>query len=298
MTRWEHEQVLEMVDRSKEELLADLRADLTSVPGTNIVIGQPISHRIDHMLSGTRANIAIKIFGPDLYELRRIGQEVQAIAESTPGAVDVALEQQADIPFLTVKLKRQTIARYGLTIQSVAEAIETAFVGQQVSQVREGEASFDLVVRYSPSAKSNLEEIRSTLITTPSGARLPLHALAEIRKDRGPNTISRENVQRKIVVMANVAGRDLQSVVDDISDGISSELTLPAGYRVEYGGQFESAEQATRTLTVLGLLVTVGIFLLLFVAFRSGRDAFLVLSLIHISEPTRRRDSSRMPSSA
>jgi CzcA family heavy metal efflux pump len=268
---------LEMGDRSKEELLADLRADLASVPGTNIVIGQPISHRIDHMLSGTRANIAVKIFGPDLNELRRIGQQVKTIAERTPGAVDVALEQQADIPFLTVKLKRQTIARYGLTVRSVTEAIETAFVGQEVSRVREGEASFDLVVRYSPGAKSNLEEIRSTLITTASGARLPLHALADIRKDRGPNTISREDVQRKIVVMANVADRDLQGVVDDIRDSVSVELSLPTGYYIEYGGQFESAEQATRTLTVLGLAVTVGIFLLLFVAFRSGRDAFLVM---------------------
>jgi CzcA family heavy metal efflux pump len=268
---------LEMGDRSKEQLLADLRADLASVPGTNIVIGQPISHRIDHMLSGTRANIAVKIFGPDLNELRRIGQQVKTIAEGTPGAVDVALEQQADIPFLTVKLKRQTIARYGLTVRSVTEAIETAFVGQEVSRVREGEASFDLVVRYSPVAKSNLEEIRSTLITTPTGARLPLHSLADIRKDRGPNTISREDVQRKIVVMANVADRDLQGVVDDIRDAVSAELSLPTGYYVEYGGQFESAEQATRTLTVLGLAVTVGIFLLLFVAFRSGRDAFLVM---------------------
>lgn len=268
---------LEMGDRSKEELLADLRADLASVPGTNIIIGQPISHRIDHMLSGTRANIAVKIFGPDLNELRRIGTEVKVIAEQTPGAVDVALEQQADIPFLTVEFKRRAIARHGLTIQSVAEAIETAFVGQEVSRIREGEASFDLVVRYPPSAKSNLEEIRSTLITTSTGARLPLHALADIRKDRGPNTISRENVQRKIVVMANVADRDLQGVVDDIREAIEAELTLPSGYHVEFGGQFESAEQATRTLMVLGLLVTVGIFLLLFVAFRSGRDAFLVM---------------------
>jgi len=268
---------LEMLDRSKEELLADLRADLASVPGTNIVIGQPISHRIDHMLSGTRANIAVKIFGPDLYELRRVGQQVKTIAESTPGAVDVTLEQQADIPFLTVKFNRQSIARHGLTVRAVAEATETAFLGQEVSRVLEGEANFDLVVRYPEYARANVEEIRSTLITTAEGARLPLHALADIRKDRGPNTITRENVQRKIVVMANVADRDLQSVVDDIRDNVSANLSLPAGYRIEYGGQFESAEQATNTLMALGLLVTIGIFLLLFVAFRSGRDAFLVM---------------------
>lgn len=268
---------LEMAERSKEALLADLRADLASVPGMNIVIGQPISHRIDHMLSGTRANIAVKIFGPDLDELRRLGQQVKAIAEGVRGAVDVALEQQADIPFLTVKLKRLAIARHGLTVGKVAEAIETAFVGQEVSRVLEGEASFDLVVRYDPTAKDNLDAIRSALITTPTGARLPLHALADIRKDRGPNTISRENVQRKIVVMANVAERDLQGVVDDIRRGVAAEVRLPRGYYVEFGGQFESAEQASRTLLILGLVVTVGIFLLLFVAFRSGRDALLVM---------------------
>jgi len=268
---------LEMGERTKEELLAALRADLAGVPGVNVVIGQPISHRIDHMLSGTRATIAIKIFGPDLAELRRLGTQVTRIAADVAGAVDVALEQQADIPFLTVKLERGAIARYGLKVREVTEAIETAFVGQQVSRVIEGEASFDLVVRYAPSAKADLDAIRSTLITTAAGARLPLHALAEIRKDRGPNTISRENVQRKIVVMANVAGRDLQGVVDDIRRGIDADVALPSGYHIEFGGQFESAEAASRTLFILGLVVTVGIFLLLFVAFRSARDALLVM---------------------
>ncbi|MDT8320188.1 MAG: efflux RND transporter permease subunit [Xanthomonadales bacterium] len=268
---------LEMGERSKEDLLAALRTDLARVPGMNIVIGQPISHRIDHMLSGTRANIAIKIFGPDLYELRRLGKQVTGIAEDVPGAVDVALEQQADIPFLIVKLKRSAVARYGFSVREVTEAIETAFVGQEVSRVLEGQASFDLVVRYPPTAKADLDAIRATLITSATGARLPLHALAEIRQDRGPNTISRENVQRKIVVMANVAGRDLQGVVDDIRQGIDASVTLPPGYQIEFGGQFESAEAASRTLAILGLIVTVGIFLLLFVAFRSARDALLVM---------------------
>ncbi len=268
---------LEMRERGKEALLAELRADLASVPGTNIIIGQPISHRIDHMLSGTRANIAVKIFGPDLYELRRLGQQIKAIAEGVPGAVDVAMEQQADIPFLTVRLKRLAIARHGLKVREVVEAVETAFVGQEVSRVLEGETSFDLVVRYDPTAKANLDTVNSTLITTATGARLPLHALADIRKDRGPNTISRENVQRKLVVMANVAQRDLLGVVDDIRRGIAAEVQLPTGYHVEFGGQFESAEQASRTLVILGFVVTMGIFLLLYVAFRSVRDAFLVM---------------------
>ena len=268
---------LPMGARSKEALLAALREDLTSVPGTNIVIGQPISHRIDHMLSGTRANIAIKIFGPDLYELRRQAQRVQTLVADVPGAVDVAMEQQADIPFLTVEIKRAVAARHGLSVRALSEAIEAAFVGLEVSRVLEGEATFDLIVRYDPDGTADLERIRSTLITTATGARLPLHALADIRKDRGPNTISRENVQRKIVVMANVAGRDLQGVVDDIRDRIAAQAPLPSGYHVEFGGQFESAEQAAQTLLILGFIVTVGIFLLLFVAFRSARDAFLIM---------------------
>jgi CzcA family heavy metal efflux pump len=268
---------LAMGERGKEDLLAALREDLTAVPGTNIVIGQPISHRIDHMLSGTRANIAVKIFGPDLYELRRLAGRVETLVKTIPGAVDVAAEQQADIPFLTVELKRAVIARHGLSVRDLGEAIETAFLGLEVSRVLEGETTFDLVVRYDPGNAADLDAIRSTLVTTATGARLPLHALADVRKDRGPNTIGRENVQRKIVVMANVAGRDLQGVVDDIRRGIVERVPLPAGYHIELGGQFESAEQASRTLLILGLAVTVGIFLLLFVAFRSARDALLVM---------------------
>jgi len=268
---------LQMGERGKEDLLAALREDLTAVPGTNIVIGQPISHRIDHMLSGTRANIAIKIFGPDLHELRRIAARIETLVKTIPGAVDVAAEQQADIPFLTVELERATIARHGLSVRDLGEAIETAFLGFEVSRVLEGETTFDLVVRYEPDSTADLDAIRSTLVTTATGARLPLHALADIRKDRGPNTIGRENVQRKIVVMANVAGRDLQGVVDDIRQVIAKEVQLPGGYHIALGGQFESAEQASRTLLVLGIAVTIGIFLLLFVAFRSARDALLVM---------------------
>jgi Cu/Ag efflux pump CusA len=268
---------LRMGERGKDALLAALREDLTAVPGTNIVIGQPISHRIDHMLSGTRANIAIKIFGPDLYELRQIAARIETLVKTIPGAVDVAAEQQADIPFLTVELKRAAIARHGLSVRDLGEAIETAFVGLEVSRVLEGETTFDLVVRYDQDSTADLDAIRSTLITTATGARLPLHALADIRKDRGPNTIGRENVQRKIVVMANVAGRDLQGVVDDIRRAIAKEVPLPSGYHIALGGQFESAEQASRTLLILGIAVTIGIFLLLFVAFRSARDALLVM---------------------
>jgi CzcA family heavy metal efflux pump len=268
---------LKMQGRSKEELLAVLRREFSLLPGMNVVIGQPISHRIDHMLSGTRANIAVKVFGNDLYKLRRLAQEVRKVMESVRGVADLTVEQQTDIPFLTVKLKRTAIARYGLRVHDVAETVETAFFGQEVSRVLEPQAAFDLVVRYEPSALANLDSIRNTLITTESGAQVPLHALADIRNDRGPNTISRENVQRKIVVMCNVAGRDLHGVVEDIRRGVQVAVTLPTGYHIEYGGQFESAEEASRTLFILGIVVTTGIFLLLYVAFHSVRDALLVM---------------------
>ena len=273
----EMEVTLRMGERSKRQLLAALRHDLSALPGMNIVIGQPISHRIDHMLSGTRANIAVKLFGHDLYELRRIANQIKSEVENVPGAVDISVEQQADIPFLRVHFDRSAIARYGLHIEDVAEAMRTAYFGTRVSRVLEAQTSFDLVVRFDDSARADIDAIRETLITTRDGAQLPLHALAEIRYDLGPNTISRENVQRKIVVMANVAERDLSSVVKDIRQRIVDHITLPHGYHVEYGGQFESAESATRTLLVLGAVVIVGIFLLLFIAFHSARDALLIM---------------------
>jgi CzcA family heavy metal efflux pump len=268
---------LRMKDRSKEDLLAALRRELTIVPGMNIVIGQPISHRIDHMLSGTRANIAVKIFGDDLSELRAFGEQSRAAIAGIEGVVDLTVEQQADIPFLTIKLDRAAIARHGLRIRDVAEAIETAFAGREVSRVLDGQAAFDLVVRYDRAALSDLDTVRGTLVTTPGGARVPLHALADVRRDRGPNTISRENVQRKIVVMCNVAGRDLRSVVRDIRSRIEASVRLPPGYHVEYGGQFESAEEASRTLLVMGLLVIAAVYVLLFLALRSLGDAALVM---------------------
>ncbi len=273
----EIEASLEIKDRSKEAFLAALRADLSAIPGLNVVIGQPISHRIDHMLSGTRANIAVKIFGPDLYELRRIGEQVKTQAKEVQGAVDVAMEQQADIPFVLVKFRRDAIAQYGLSVREVSDAIETAFAGLEVSRVMEGQASFHLVLRFDPAVRESMEAISSTLITTASGARLPLSALAEVRKDRGPNLVSRESVQRKIVVMANVAGRDLAGVVEDIRSRVAANVKLPAGYHIEYGGQFESAAEATRVLGILSALVLVGVFMLLYLAFHSVRDAAVVM---------------------
>ncbi|HVT44590.1 MAG TPA: efflux RND transporter permease subunit [Thermoanaerobaculia bacterium] len=273
----EMEVSLKMKDRDKEEFLADLRRKLSAVPGTNITIGQPISHRIDHMLSGTRANIAVKIFGEDLATLRKLGEQVKNVMTAVEGTADVSLEQQPDIPFLTVKFDRRAIARYGLQITDVAEAIETAFAGHEVSRILEGRAAFDLVVRYEAPAVGDLDTIRATPIATPGGAQIPLSSLAEIRKDRGPNTISRENVERKAVVMSNVAGRDLTSVVEDIREQVAATVKLPPGYHIEYGGQFESAAEASRRLVLLGIVVVAGILLLLFIALGSLRDAALVM---------------------
>ena len=268
---------LKMQERSKEEFLSALRTSLTAVPGMAIVIGQPISHRIDHMLSGTRANIAIKIFGQDLVELRRLANQIKTLTEQVPGAVDVAIDNPADVPFLDIKFNREAIARHNLSISTVSEAIETAFAGHVVSSIMEEMGNFDLVVRYGTDTLQNIAAIRSTLIITASGAQLPLHALADIRKTLGPNTMSRENGQRKIVVMANVAERDLAGVVNDIRARVDQQISFPSGYHVEYGGQFKSAGQASRTLFLVGFVVVVGIFLLLFVAFHSAGDAFLVM---------------------
>ena len=274
---------LKMKERSKEVFLSALRADFAKLSGVQVVVGQPISHRIDHMLSGTRANIAVKIFGTELPELRKLAEQVKGVMQGVEGAVDVQPEQQTDIPFLTIKYRRDALARHGLSAAELSESIEAAFNGLVVSKVTQGQATFDLVVRYDPAVRSNLDTIRATLVTTPTGARLPLSALADIENDRGPYFINRENVQRKIVVMANVAGRDLKSVVEEMQAKVASEVKLPAGYHIEFGGQFESAAEASRVLMLLGSAVVVGIFLLLFVAFQSARDAFLVMLNLPLS---------------
>jgi CzcA family heavy metal efflux pump len=268
---------LKMQERSKEEFLQELRRGLTAVPGMSITIGQPISHRIDHMLSGTRANIAVKIFGDDLRRLRELAQQVRDSMAKVPGVVDLTIEQQTDIPTLRLQFDRDRIARVGLKVEEVSEAVETAFLGKTMSRVLEGQRSFDLVVRAEEANRQSLEAVRSTLIDTPLGGKVPLALLAEVKKDLGPNTISRENVQRKIVVSSNVAGRDLQSVVRDIQQNVTKNVPLPRGYYVEYGGQFESAEEASQTIGLLSVLVIGGIVLLLTAALRSLRDALIIL---------------------
>ena len=260
-----------------EEVLEGLRTSLASVPGTNITIGQPIGHRIDHMLSGTRASIAIKLFGPDLYELRRQAERIREAIEGVPGVVDLAVEQQADVPQLRIYANRRAMAKYGVTPGQLAESIDVAFAGEPVSQVREGQEAYDLIVRFDEKSRGDPERIRNALIDTPLGPKLPLFQLADVREERGPNTISRERVQRKIVISSNVAGRDIGGVVEEIQQVVEENVTLPEGYYLEYGGQFESASQATRTISLLSLLAIAIIFLILYQEFGNVRAPLLIM---------------------
>ncbi len=247
----------------------------------NITIGQPIAHRIDHMLSGSRSNVAVKIFGNDLYKLRSLGEQVRRVMAEVPGVVDLATEPQVDIPLVEIQFDRPAIARHGLTVEEVAETVEAAFRGLVVSRVLEGRYAFDLVVRLGDPTATDWEAIRNLPVDTPAGAKLPLRALARIGPSTGPNQISRENVERKFVVTCNVAGRDLGGVVEEIRRRVADRVPIGRGpyrgYAIEYGGQFASAEATTWLLTLLGVAVVLGIGLLLQVAFGSMRDALLVM---------------------
>ena len=268
---------LRQSDRPREELLAELRRSFAGLPGTNVAIGQPISHRIDHMLSGTRANIAVKIVGEDLATLRRLGERVREVVQGVEGAADVTLEQQTDIPFVRFVLNRPAVARYGLTVQSVADAIETSLAGTTVGRVFDRGVAFDLVVKLDPASAGDFDRLADLPIHTPAGEAVPLRAVADVRREMGANMILRENVQRRIVVSCNVAGRDLGSVVEDIEAAVAGQVSMPEGYRVEYGGQFESRQSASQRLLVLGGAAIAGVFMMLVLAFGRARDALLVM---------------------
>lgn len=265
-------------DIDKEAVFEELRTAFAPIPGTSVTVGQPIGHRIDHMLSGTRANIAVKIFGPDLYQLRQVGASVRDVMQGVPGVADLQLEQQMDVPQLRIRADRTALARYGMSVGQLAEGIDVALNGEEVSQVLEQGRSVDLVVRFPDALRANAEAIGAVPFDTPTGQRVPLSQLASVTVDRGPNTISRENVQRKIVVQANVAGRDLGSTVEEIRRAVGERVSLPSGYFVEYGGQFEAQAEATRTLGALSLLAIAAIFIILFIEFRSARTATLVMA--------------------
>jgi CzcA family heavy metal efflux pump len=263
--------------RPRAELLSELRRGFSTLPGTNVTIGQPISHRIDHMLSGTRANIAVKVFGDDLPTLRRLGERVREVVAAVPGAVDVSLEQQMDVPFIRFVLNRPAIARYGLRADDVAEAVETSLAGTTVGRIFDRAAAFDLVVKFDPSSQTDFDRLGDLPIDTPNGGPVPIRLLADVRREEGPNMILRENVQRRIVISSNVAGRDLGTLVRDMRTAVADAVPMPTGYRVEFGGQFESGQGATERLLLSGIAIVFALFTLLVLAFGRSRDALLVM---------------------
>lgn len=267
----------ELQDRGRDEFLADVREKLAGISSANITIGQPIGHRIDHMLSGTRANIAVKIFGSDLNTLHELSKQVKTAIDSICGLVDITTEQQVEIPQVQIRAKRNMLLHYGITPGQFCEFVDVAFAGEKAADVYEEDKSFDLIVRYDDANRGSIENLRNTIIDTYDGSKIPFTYVAEIVSTTGPNTINRENVQRKSVVAVNVTGRDQKSAVQEIRDSIASQIELPEGYRIEYGGQFEAEAEASRTLLVTSLLSLVVIFFLLYMEFKEAKTAGIIL---------------------
>ena len=273
----EIEAPFELKDRSRSELVAEVREKLGTIVGANVEIGQPISHRIDAMLSGTKANIAIKLFGDDLNRMFTLGNEIKSAIQGIPGIADLNVEQQIKRPQLVISPKREMLAKYGISLPEFSEFVNVCLAGEAVSQVYEKGKSFDLTVRVKDNLRDEMEKIRNLMIDTGDGQKIPLNYVAEIRSAMGPNTISRENVKRKIVISANVADRDLRSVVNDIQAQVDAQIKLPEGYHIEYGGQFESEQAASRTLALTSFMSIVVIFLLLYHEFRSVKESAIIL---------------------
>ncbi len=274
----EIEVVTRALDRPQSVIMEEVRQNLSQIPGVISEVGQPMSHRMDHLLSGTRAQIAIKLFGPDLVTLRNKAEEIRKAMETVPGVVDLLVEPQVGVPQLQINLDRTAAAAVGLRAGDLADAVDTAFNGEAVSQILENQRTDDVVVRFNDASRESVEAIASSLIDTPVGAKVPISQVASVRTDEGPNTINRENVQRRIIIQSNVAGRDLGSVIDEIRRRIAHNVVLPEGYFVQYGGQFEAQEEATRKITVMSVVAIAGIFLLLYLALRSTRLALLVMA--------------------
>nr|MBD3623516.1 efflux RND transporter permease subunit [Sunxiuqinia sp.] len=264
-------------DRSKNEFLEELRSRLGTIRGINITIGQPLSHRIDHMLSGTRANLAIKVFGTDLQKMFSLATQIKNDISGIEGLVDVNVEQQVEIPQLQIIPKREMLKQYGIPLNEFAEFIDVAFAGEKVSEVYEGNMSFDLVLRYGDRYRQSIEAVKNILIDTHDGKKVALKEVADVISASGPNTISRENVQRKVVVSANVSGRDLHSVVTDVQNSINANINLPENYYIEYGGQFESEEKAAGLLFYTSLIAILIIFMLLYMEFRNLTVSAVIL---------------------
>ena len=272
----EIEAPFELQDRSRDEVMNDGRKKLSTISGANIEIGQPISHRIDAMLSGTEANIAIKLFGTDLNLMFTVGNQIKAAIQTIPGLVDLKVEQQIERPQLTITPKRELLAKYGIPLPEFEEYINVMLGGEAVSQVYDDGKSFDLTVKTSDASRATMDDI-SNLMIDAAGQKVPLSYVADIRSVTGPNTINRENVQRKIVISANVSERDLRSVVNEIQDRVEANIRLPEGYHIEYGGQFESEAAASRTLLLTSLMSLLVIFMLLYNEFKDVKESGVIL---------------------
>lgn len=272
----EIEAPFELQDRSRDEVMNDVRKKLSTISGANIEIGQPISHRIDAMLSGTEANIAIKLFGTDLNLMFTVGNQIKAAIQTIPGLVDLKVEQQIERPQLTITPKRELLAKYGIPLPEFEEYINVMLGGEAVSQVYDDGKSFDLTVKTSDASRATMDDI-SNLMIDAAGQKVPLSSVADIRSVTGPNTINRENVQRKIVISANVSERDLRSVVNEIQDRVEANIRLPEGYHIEYGGQFESEAAASRTLLLTSLMSLLVIFMLLYNEFKDVKESGVIL---------------------
>ena len=273
----EIEAPFELLDRPRNELIADVREKLSSINGAMIEIGQPISHRIDAMLSGTQANIAIKLFGDNLNRMFQLGNDIKTKISDIEGIVDLNVEQQIERPQLKIVPNRTLLAKYGVTMPQFAAFINANLAGEITSQVYEQGKTFDLTVKVKHDAKDSMEKLKDLFIDTADGKKVPLNQLAEIKSSMGPNTISRENVKRKIVISANIADRDLRGVVNDIQKKVKEEISLPEGYHIEYGGQFESEQAASRTLAITSIMSIMVIFLLLYNEFKNAKEAGVIL---------------------
>ena len=266
-----------LTDRSKDEVVAEIREKLSSLPGVNIEVGAPISHRIDAMLSGTRASIAIKLFGTDLNTMYLIGNRIKAAVEGVEGIADLNVEQQVERPQLKIIPRREVMAKYGVSMPEFADMVSVLLAGEAVSQVYEGRRVFDLTLKVGDDSRATADDIRA-LIVDAGGVKVPLGQIADVVSSAGPNTINRENVERKVVISANVAGRDLRGVVSDIRDIVNEQIELPEDYHVEYGGQFENEQAASRTLLIASIFAIMVIYLLLYNQFRSLTQSAVILT--------------------
>jgi len=263
--------------RPKDRLLEEMRRAVATIPGAQVSFGQPISHRIDHMISGSKSNLAVKIFGTDLSVLRGLAASAQKVLAEVPGIVDLGDQEQASVPQLLIEFDRPAMARHGVTAASLARTVEALFQGSEVGQIAEGGVVSRVVVRYPEDLRRDRDQIEGLPVTTPGGRVLPLAEVAHIRFDLGPSLIRRENVQRMAMLTANVAGADLAGTVEEAARRLDAQVALPTGYRIVYGGQFEEAASSVRNLALVSGLILVAMYGLLFVAFRKQRHATIVL---------------------